>query len=130
MDYTPNVRSEEEYFDTLRSLILACICNRTMSTEPQWFHSVDMIKNCARGLLDKFGVDVYQFSGEHPFYQQVHDEIYRPLIETGLMVENENKTFAIPADSRLRNICREQLRDKSYILWNEFWNDVQAQNNR
>ena len=121
-------KSEEEYFDTLRSRMLECICERTMSTEPQWFHSVDMIKECAKGFLDKLGVDEYQFSGEHPFYQQVHDEIYRPLVDAGLMVENENNTFTIPAKSRLHNICREQLRDKSYILWNEFWRDVQSQN--
>ena len=118
-------KSEEEYFDMLRSRILECICDRTMSNGPQWFHSVDMIAECARGFFDKLGVDQYQFSGNYPFYQQVHDEIYRPLVDAGLMVENENNTFSIPPDSRLRNICRRQLTGKSYILWNEFWNGEQ-----
>lgn len=35
----------------------------------------------------------YQFSGEHLFYQRVHDEIYRLPVEADLMVENENNTF-------------------------------------
>jgi hypothetical protein len=122
MEYGIGQKSEEEYFDSLRSRILECICKRIESDEPDWFHSVDMIKKCAKGFLDKLGVDEYQFSGEHPFYQ-VHDEVYRPLVDAGLMVENENNTFTIPTDSRLRNICREQLKDKSYILWNEFWNE-------
>lgn len=90
-----------------------------------------MIKECAKGFLDKLGVDQYEFSGEHPFYQQVHDQIYRPPVDAGLMVENENNTFTMPLDSRLRNICRKQLRDKVYIQWIEFWEDVrQTQDTR
>ncbi|MGI0044722.1 MAG: hypothetical protein ACRD47_13530 [Nitrososphaeraceae archaeon] len=119
-------KSEEEYFDILRSRILECICSRIISNEPTSFHSVDMIKECAKGFLDQLGLDVYQFSGEHPFYQRVHDEIYRLLVEADLMVENENNTFTIPLDSGLRNICRKQLRDKSYIKWDDFWKDVES----
>ena len=119
-------KSEEEYFDMFRSRILGCICNRIISNEPTSFHSVDMIKECARGFLDQLGVDEYQFSGEHPFYRRVHDEIYRLLVEADLMVENENNTFTIPIDSGLRNICRKQLRDKSYIMWDDFWKDVES----
>ena len=119
-------KSEEEYFDTFRSRILGCICNRIISNEPKSFHSVDMIKECARGFLDQLGVDEYQFSGEHPFYRRVHDEIYRLLVEADLMVENENNTFTIPIDSGLRNICRKQLMDKSYIMWDDFWKDVES----
>jgi hypothetical protein len=85
-----------------------------------------MIKECARDLLDQLGVDVYQFSGEHPFYQRVHDEIYRLLVEADLIVENENNTFIIPLDSGLRNICRKQVRNKSYITWDDFWKDVES----
>lgn len=85
-----------------------------------------MIKECAKGFLDLLGVDEYQFSGEHQFYQRVHDEIYRLLVEADLMVENENNTFTIPIDSGLRNICRKQLRDKSYIKWDDFWKDVES----
>jgi len=119
-------KSEEEYFDMLRSRILECICTRIISNEPTSFHSVDMIKECAKGFLDLLGVDEYQFSGEHQFYQRVHDEIYRLLVEADLMVENENNTFTIPIDSGLRNICRKQLRDKSYIKWDDFWKDVES----
>ena len=118
-------KSEEEYFDMFRSRILGCICNRIISNEPSSFHSVDMIKECARGFLDQLGVDEYQFSGE-PFYRRVHDEIYRLLVEADLMVENENNTFTIPIDSGLRNICRKQLRDKSYVMWDDFWKDVES----
>jgi hypothetical protein len=122
-------KSEEEYFDMLRSRILECICNHIISNGglgPTSFHSVDMIKECTRGFLDQLGVDKYQFSGEHPFYQRVHDEIYRLLVEADLMIENENNTFTIPIDSGLRNICRKQLRDKSYVLWDDFWKDVES----
>ena len=119
-------KSEEEYFDLFRSRILGCICNRIISNGPSSFHSVDMIKECARGFLDQLGVDEYQFSGEHPFYRRVHDEIYRLLVEADLMVENENNTFTIPIDSGLRNICRKQLRDKSYVMWDDFWKDVES----
>ena len=119
-------KSEEEYFDMFRSRILGCICNRIISNEPTSFHSVDMIKECARDCLDQLGVDEYQFSGEHPFYRRVHDEIYRLLVEADLMVENENNTFTIPIDSGLRNICRKQLKDKSYIMWDDFWKDVES----
>ena len=119
-------KSEEEYFDMFRSRILGCICNRIISNEPTSFHSVDMIKECARGFLDQLGVDEYQFSGEHPFYRRVHDEIYRLLVEADLMVEYENNTFTIPIDSGLRNICRKQLKDKSFVMWDDFWNDVES----
>lgn len=119
-------KSKEEYFDILKSRILECICSRIISNEPASFHSVDMIKECAKGFLDQLGVDEYQFSGEHPFYQRVHDEIYRLPVEADLMVENENNTFTIPLDSGLRNICGKQLRDKSYVIWDDFWKDVES----
>ena len=80
-------KSEEEYFDILKSRILECICSRIISNEPTSFHGVDMIKECSRGFLDQLGVDEYQFGAEHPFYQRVHDEIYRLLVEADLMVE-------------------------------------------
>ena len=118
--------SEGEYFDMLRSRILECICDRIISNKPTSFHSTDMIKECASGFLDQLGVDVHQFSEEHPFYQRVHDEVYRLLVEADLMVEHENNTFTIPLDSGLRNICRKQLRDKSYIIWDDFWKDVES----
>ena len=119
-------KTEEEYFDMLKSRILECICSRIVSNGPTSFHSVDMIKECARGFLDQLGVDEYQFGGEHPFYQRVHDEIYRLLVEADLMIENENNMFTIPLDSGLHNICRKQLTDKSYITWDDFWKDVES----
>ncbi len=96
--------SEGEYFDMLRSRILECICDLIISNKPTSFHSTDMMKECARGLLDQLGVDVHQFSGEHPFYQRVHDEVYRLLVEADLMVEHENNTFTIPLDSGLLHV--------------------------
>jgi hypothetical protein len=120
--------SEEEEFHKLRSRILECICKRIESNEPDWFCGVDMIKRCTRAFLDKLGIDEYHFSGKHLFYQLVHDEIYQPLVDAGLMVENENNTFTIPPDSLLRNICSKQLtKDESYILWNECMEDVRRQ---
>jgi hypothetical protein len=118
-------KTEEEYIDLLKSRILECVCSRIISNEPTSFHGVDMIKECARGFLDQLGVNEYQFSGEHPFYQRVHNEIYRLLVEADLMVEHNN-TFTIPLDSGLRIICRKQLRDKSYIPWDDFWKDVES----
>jgi hypothetical protein len=118
-------KTEEEYIDLLKSRILECVCSRIISNEPTSFHGVDMIKECARGFLDQLGVNEYQFSGEHPFYQRVHNEIYRLLVEADLMVEHNN-TFTIPLDSGLRNICRKQLRDKAYITWDDFWKDVES----
>jgi hypothetical protein len=117
---------EEEYFVILKDRILECICELIISNKPAWFHSVDMIKECARGFLDQFGVDQYQFSGEHPFYHQVHDEILRPLVDADLLVENQNNNFTIPPDSRIHNICRRELQGKSYIKWDDFWVDSKA----
>lgn len=79
-----------------------------------------MIKECAKGFLDNFSVDEYQFSGEHPFYQRIHDEILRPLADAGFLKENENNNFTILRDSRIHKICDLELRDKEYIQWRDF----------
>jgi hypothetical protein len=84
------------------------------------FHGVDMIKNCARGFLDERGIAQYEFSGEHDYYKDVLHRIYRPLAESGLIQENENNNFTIPADSRLHDICRTEINGKAYIIWKDF----------
>jgi hypothetical protein len=73
------------------------------------FHEVDMIRECARSFLDERGVDQYQFSGSHEYYQHVLERIYRPLVERGLIQEMENNNYNVPEGSRLREICRREL---------------------
>jgi hypothetical protein len=68
------------------------------------FHGVDMIKSCAQSFLDERGIVQYEFSGEHDYYNDVLERIYRPLAESGLIQEYENNNFVIPADSRLHLI--------------------------
>jgi hypothetical protein len=85
-----------------------------------------MVEECARGFFDQKTADKYQYSDEETYYQQVLPNVYRPLVQAGLLVENENNTFNIPQDSPLRKICREQLSGKSYIEWDEFTADVRA----
>ena len=40
-------------FETLRNLIVVCICRGININNMRTFHGVDMIKNCARGFLDE-----------------------------------------------------------------------------
>ncbi|MPZ07820.1 MAG: hypothetical protein GEU26_15640 [Nitrososphaeraceae archaeon] len=122
MEHGPSgLRSEDEYFQILRNRILECICEKVLRDKNlQWFHSVDLMKECAKGFLDELGVDQYQFIGEYPFYQQVHDKILRPLVDADLMIENGNNNFTIKPDSKLHDICKKQLKGKAYISWDHF----------
>jgi hypothetical protein len=43
--------------------------------------------------------------------------VYRPLVDRKLIEEYENNNYKIPERSRLRDICRNELRDKRYIEW-------------
>jgi len=92
-------------FETLRNLIVVCICREININNMRTFHGVDMIKNCVRGFLDERGIAQYEFSGEHDYYKDVLQRIYRPLAESGLIQEYENNNFVIPADSRLMERC-------------------------
>ena len=119
------LRSEDEDFRTLRNLIIYGLCYDITQNNLKSFHGVDMVKKWAKGFLDNKGVDQYQFSGDHPYYMQVLENVYRPLVERRLVDEYENNTFKIPDDSRLHNICRNELRrgDVRYIEWNNInWN--------
>ena len=62
MEYAPNVRSEEEYFRTLRNRIIECICREILHKKRTTFHGIDMIEDCVRGFYDKSEGDKYQFS--------------------------------------------------------------------
>lgn len=81
-------------------------------------------------FLDQKTANKYQSSDEETYYQQVLPNVYRPLVQEGLLVENENNTFTIPQDSPLCEICKEQLTGKSYIEWDEFMVDVRARKSR
>ena len=107
-------------FETLRNLIVVCICREININNMRTFHGVDMIKNCVRGFLDERGIAQYEFSGEHDYYKDVLQRIYRPLAESGLIQEYENNNFVIPADSRLHDICETEINGKVYIIWENF----------
>ncbi|MGH9984276.1 MAG: hypothetical protein ACRD8W_10005 [Nitrososphaeraceae archaeon] len=89
-----------------------------------------MIEECARGFFDQKTADKFRFSDEQTYYQQVLPGIYRPLVQEGLLVENENNTFTIPQHSRLREICGGHLVGKVYIGWDDFMADVRALKNK
>jgi hypothetical protein len=120
MEFTPPSRTEEEYLSILNDRIIECICHKLVYENMSTFHGVDMIRECARGFFDKAGADQYQFSGEHPFYRLALEKFCRPLVKHGLIQENENNNFTIPADSRLHEICRKELTGKVYIGWKDF----------
>jgi hypothetical protein len=121
------LRSEDEDFEILRERIIEGVCEKILSKSiTTTFHGIEMVKDYAGGFFDKMSADEYEFSGDHPYYRQVLERIYRPLIEEGLMVENENNNFIIPHDSRLRDICRRQLSGKTYIKWDDFWDSVKS----
>jgi hypothetical protein len=79
-----------------------------------------MITRCAQGFFEEKGIDKYQFSGEHEYYKDVLERIYRPLVEHGLLAEMENNNYKIPKESRLRDICRKEIDGKAYIIWEDF----------
>jgi hypothetical protein len=121
------LKTEEEYYEMLRDRIIECVI---LYNGIDTFHGVDMVRDCARGFLDVEGADQFQFSGEHKYYKHVLEEIYRPLVELGLIVENENNNFSIPDNSQLRDICRIELGQKKYIKWNDFQQTVQSFRNK
>jgi hypothetical protein len=120
------IRTEEEYFRILRDRIIECICQKILRNKMTTFHGVDMVRDCARGFLDEKGVDRFQFSGEHEYYKHVLERVFRPLVGLRLMAEYENNNFSVPDDSRLRDICRKELSNKSYIKWDDFLRTVQS----
>ena len=127
MEFTPRVRTEEEYLSMLDDRLIECICHRlvyvfrlALYNNMRTFHGVDMIRDCARGFFDAAEADRYQFSGEHEFYQHALERFYRPLVEHGLIQENENNNFTIPENSGLHQICRRELTGKVYINWEDF----------
>lgn len=104
----------------LDNRIIECICRKTVYNKMSTFHGIDMIRERARGFLDKTKADKYQFSGEDEDYKLVLERFYRPLVKHRLIVENENNNFTIPAGSRLHKICRKELSGKEYINWKDF----------
>jgi hypothetical protein len=72
MEYAPNVRSEEEYFRTLRNRIIECICREILHKKRTTFHGIDMIEDCVRGFYDKSEADKYQFSEESTDYKHFY----------------------------------------------------------
>jgi hypothetical protein len=107
-------------FETLRNLIVACICREVNVNNLHEFHGVDMIKSCARGFFEGRGIAQHEFSGEHYHYKDVLERIYRPLVESGHIREYENNNFVIPEDSKLHKICETEINGKAYINWEDF----------
>lgn len=120
------LKTEEEYYEMLRDRIIECLCEKIMYEGIDTFHGVDMVRDCARGFLDVKGADQFQFSGDHEYYRHVLERIYRPLVELGLIVENENNNYSIPENSRLPDVCRIELGPKKYIKWDDFLRTVQS----
>lgn len=114
------IRSEEEYFEILRDRIIWCICHNLLSNNIRTFHGADMIIECAKGFLDERRIAQYKLTGEHEYYTNVLEKIYKPLIDGEFIEEYENNNYRIPEGSKLENICRTQLSDgRSYMRWNE-----------
>jgi hypothetical protein len=110
-------RTEEEYYAILRDRIIECVCHEvTADNNLEFFHGVDMVRRCVGGFLNKEAADQYEFSGEHEYYKHALERIYRPLIDLGLLSESENNNYW----PRLREICRKELSNKSYIIWDDF----------
>ena len=120
-------RTEEEDLEILRDRIIECICQGLLSKNLTTFHGVEMVKRCARGFLDERGIDQYQFSGEHEYYNHILERVYRPLVDQGVINEYENNNYKISSSSRLHEICRIELSQKSYIKWNDFWRSAKVE---
>jgi hypothetical protein len=99
--------------------IIECIC-RKLDHKVITFHGVDMIRECAKGFLDKARADKFQFTGEDSIYKVALERFYQPLAKHSFIQENENNNFTIPADSKLHEICRKELTGKEYINWKDF----------
>jgi hypothetical protein len=112
-------KETEYYFRILRNRIIECICRGASRDNMKTFHGVDMVERCARGFLDQQEADKYRYSGEDEYYKHVLQRVYKPLVKRGLLVENENNYYSIKG-SRLRNMCRDELQSKEYIIWEEF----------
>jgi hypothetical protein len=113
-------KTEEEYFEILRDRIIWCICHNLLSNNKRAFHGVDMIKDCAGAFLDERGVAQYEFSGEHEYYKYALENVYRPLVDRGLIKEYENNNYKIPEGSKLEKICRSHLAGgKGSMSWND-----------
>lgn len=102
------IRSEEEYFQILRNRVMWCICNKLINSG-RTFHAVDLVRECAGGFYDKDAAAEYEFSGTQEEYTQLLQRIYRPLVEEGMLEENENNNYTIPEGSALERICRREL---------------------
>ena len=129
MEYGVSVaRTEEEYFLILRNRILECLCEGAMQRkpDPQWFNAVAMVEECAKGFFDKETAEKFRYSDEQTYYREVLPNFYRPLVQEGLLVENQSDTFTIPQDSLLREICPKEFVGKSYIEWDDFIATVRA----
>lgn len=94
--------------------------------DPQWFHGIEMVEECARGFFDKKTGDKFRWSDEQTYYREVLPNVYRPLVQEGLLVENESDTFTIPQDSLLREMCPKEFVGKAYIEWDDFMAAVRS----
>lgn len=74
-----------------------------------------MVEDCAGAFLDEKGAAEYRYSGEHGYYKDALENVYRPLVSARLIEEYENNNFGIPKGSRLEKICRS----KEPIEWSD-----------
>lgn len=114
----PAVKTETEYFDILRDRIIWCICHNLMSKNRRTFHAADMVTECAGAFLDKEGIQKYKLTGEHEYYKNTLEKIYKPLVQHGLIEEYEKNEYRIPEGSRLEKICKAS-ENKAYMRWDE-----------
>ena len=77
-----------------------------------------MVTECAGAFHDKEGIEKYKLTGEHEYYKNTLEKIYKPLVDRGLIEEYEKNNYRIPEDSRLEKICKTS-ENKAYMKWDE-----------
>lgn len=113
------LQSQQFYAEILRDRILEKIC-RKLREDPnlKTFHKADMLTNA---FYDKAEADRYRYTTEDTEYTHLLELVYRPIIERGLLVENENNNVTIT--EKLPSFCRRELQSKEYIDWQNIqWN--------
>ena len=118
----PSVRDDERDFEILRDRILWCICHNLISKKRRAFHAADMVDECAGAFHDEEGIKKYRLTGEHEYFKNTLEKIYKPLVDRGLIEEYEKNNYRIPEGSRLEKICKAS-ENKAYMRWEEIDRD-------
>jgi hypothetical protein len=105
-------KREEEYADILRDRIMERICSEIRYNNKRSFHRVDLV---TAAFFDQAEDDKYRYSTQDTEYTRLLGLVYRPLVECGLIVENENNNFTVT--DAFPTLCQRELQSKSYIDW-------------